>query len=348
MNRRQFLISAFGVGGAALVGLTQSLQKPAFHQNSNASTTPVEDIQMARRAGFALGAKVSMLVLHSSAQTAPLALDEAFAQLEIVESVMSLYRPNSQLAQLNRVGYLDHPHPYLVQVLSKSVELAEQSRGAFDISVQPLWELYSSVKNKKSGAIPSRDEIAAARAKVDWRKISISNDQVVLKNSGMALTLNGIAQGFAADRATEILRRRGVTHALLNTGEFSSLGRKADGTPWAVGIQHPRFEEALAGLAQLDGLCLSTSGDYETSFSDDFIFNHIFDPATGCSPLEFSSVTVVAPTAAVADGLSTAVFVAGVKAGSKLLATQAGCSGFCVLKDGRTMLTDGFPLENAS
>jgi thiamine biosynthesis lipoprotein len=159
----------------------------------------------------------------------------------------------------------------------------------------------------------------------------------------MAVTLNGIAQGFAADRVRAALQARGVRHALVNTGEFGSLGRKSDGTPWTVGIQHPRRPDAYLALAALEERFLSTSGDYATSFSDDFRHNHIFDPRTGLSPTEFSSVTVLARTGMEADALTKVLFVGGLGRGLDLVRAVPGADALCVLKDGRTMLTDGFP-----
>ena len=332
-------MAAFGAGSAAALGWIPSLRadnltpKPA----ANAGT-----LQFARRAGFALGSEVSMLALHASKEHAAEALEAAFAELETVEAVMSIYRRESQLSILNRTGVLNHPHPYLVSVLRTAQETAERSGGAFDVTVQPLWELYTNAK--KADRLPSRDEIESARAKVDWRKLSVSKDRITLKSPGMAVTLNGIAQGFAADCAVTALKARGVTHALLNSGEIAALGKKASNDPWTVGIQHPRREDAYAGLAKLDGLCLSTSGDYQTTFSNDFLYNHIFDPATGRSPTAFSSVSIAATSGTLADALSTAVFVLGPERRAQLL-KECNASGFFIMKDGTTLKTADFPLS---
>ena len=339
ISRRHFLLAAFGAGGAAAIGLSQSLSSRALAAPAPKRAT--QALQFVRRAGFALGSEVSMLALHPSKSVAAEALDAAFSELETVEAVMSIYRGGSQLSELNRAGRVENPHPYLVNVLKTAQEAAERSDGAFDVTVQPLWELYTSAK--KANRLPSRDEIERARGLVDYRKLSVSKDRISLQARGMAVTLNGIAQGFAADRAIAALRQRGVTHALLNTGEIAALGRKASNDRWVVGIQHPRREEAYAGLAKLEGLCLSTSGDYQTTFSNDFVYNHIFDPSTGRSPTVFSSVTVVSAAGVEADALSTAVFVAGATQGARLLESY-NAAGFFVLKDGSTLKTAGFPL----
>jgi thiamine biosynthesis lipoprotein len=286
-------------------------------------------LQSLRRTGRALGTKVEIVVLHEDLDRARQAVESAFAAIDQVEEVMSLYRPHSQLCRLNREGVLDDPHPDLVRVLSAAREISEISGGAFDVTVQPLWDLYARA------AEPSPAEIEAVRGRVDWRKLEISSARLRLQ-PGMAVTLNGIAQGFATDRAMSALRERGIERALINAGELGSLGRKENGEPWRAGIQHPRRPDAYLELAELDGRCMSTSGDYATP-------SHIFEPATGRVAREFASVTVVARTGVEADALSTAVFVAGPDRGMELIRRMPGADGLLVSRDGLVISTDGFP-----
>lgn len=282
-----------------------------------------------------------MLALHPSGAVGEKALDDAFAELARVERVMSIYLPDSELSRLNRDGALTRPDPYLIRVFKEAQLMADRSSGAFDVTVQPLWNLYAAAN--KSGALPGDGEIDAARAKVDWRGLTVTDTELRLRDPGMSVTLNGIAQGFAADRAMEAFRRNGIEHALINTGEISSLGQKAGGEPWVVGIQHPRTADAYLGLAKLAGHCMSTSGDYETTFSPDKAYNHIFEPWTGRSPKELASVTVIAPNATQADALSTAIFVLGAEKGANLARSLPGVDLLMVLKDGRQLASDGFP-----
>jgi thiamine biosynthesis lipoprotein len=267
-------------------------------------------------------------------------VDQAFAELELVEQVMSIYRPTSQLCQLNRDRALDHPHPYLLEVLEAARAMSQRSDGAFDITVQPLWELFSA--HCRRGSLPTAVEVEATRRQVGWRRVEISADRVALQGSATAITLNGIAQGFAVDKALACLRTHGIDHALLDTGEIGTVGRNDDGEPWTVGIQHPRVHDAFISLASLSGRCLATSGDYATPFSDDLRWHHIFDPRTGRSPTELASVSIAAPTGLQADALSTAVFVLGPQRGYELVRSTADTDALLVMKDGRTMATNGF------
>lgn len=303
-------------------------------------------MQLSSRTSTALGTKISLLVLHEDRAVGEQALDDAFAELARVERVMSIYLAESQVSWLNAGGALPQPDPYLVRILHDAAEVSEQSAGAFDVTVQPLWTLYSEAQRR--GQTPDAAALAAACREVSWRDVSVSPDRIAFRRRSMAITLNGIAQGFAADRVMEALKKRGIQHALVNTGEISSLGRRAQGDPWVVGIQHPRRPDAYFGLAALDGRCLSTSGDYETTFSPDFATNHIFDPATGRSPDSLASATVVAPTATLADALSTALFVLGPDRGLELAAQWPGVDVFLIRKDLTTLATKSFPWSHAA
>jgi thiamine biosynthesis lipoprotein len=309
------------------------------------STPLVTDIQRlvrVERSGRAFGATVAITALHVDADVAGQAAAAALAELDLVESVMSLYRPDSQLVRLNRDGRLDDPHPYLLTVLRAADDVWRRSDGAFDPSVQPLWKLYYPARGERR--TPTRDRIAEACQRVDWTAVRITaDDRIEFTRPGIELTLNGIAQGFGTDRALTALRQHGVTRAILDTGEIGALGEREFDEPWKVGIQHPREPEQYLSVARLAGRCLATSGDYATRLSDDGRLHHVFDPRTGESPEQLASVSVVAPTAMEADALSTALMVLGIERGERLLGRSPGVEALFCTKDGRTVATRGFP-----
>lgn len=287
-----------------------------------------------------------MTVFHGSAAEAEAALDEAFASLERVERVMSLYRADSQLSRLNRDGLLEDPDSWLLEVLGAARRISERSGGAFDVTVQPLWELYEAAA--AGGGLPGADELGEALGKVDWRRVEITPGRVNLRGRGTAVTLNGIAQGFAADVVGRTLGAHGIRSALIDTGEIGSLGGRPDTGRWTVGIRHPREAGHFIGMAALRGLSLSTSGDYETRFGEGYRDHHLIDPRTGRSPVEFSSVSVAAPTALEADALSTAVFLMGPEKGRALVESTPGAEALFVGKNGTVTRTGGFPEEASS
>ena len=328
MTRRKSMSLLMGCGGAAL-GAAGGW---AWYEQSNGLAVT--------RTSWALGTNVSLTIAGLSRSRAERALDAAFEELELIESVMSLYRPESEVCRLNRTGVLDQPHPHLVAVLCEAEQTSRRSGGAFDITVQPLWDVFSTAK--KDGRLPDEAAVAAAQERVDWRRVSVSAEQVRLAG-GTQITLNGIAQGFAADRVREVLQGHGVQHALLNTGELATIGLKPSADPWTVGIQHPRQSDAYVAVAGLSGRAMATSGDYETTFSTDFRQHHIFDPRSGHSPTELASVTIVAPTAMQADALSTAAMVLGTRQTLALVSELPDVDVLLVTKQGRTLSTPGFP-----
>ncbi len=255
---------------------------------------------------------------------------------------MSIYRPESQVSQLNRTHTLLAPDPLLVEVLQHAQDVSQRTAGAFDITVQPLWELYAD--RQRNGTLPADAEIREARALVDWRQVEVSANRIQLLGHGTKITLNGIAQGFAADRVTHVLRSHGIEHALIDTGEIGTLGSKPPKNGWTIGIQHPRDASAYCSLVELNGRCLATSGDYATSFSRDHRHHHLFDPQTGHSPSELSSVSIAAPLATEADALSTAVFVLGREHGMSLIQQTPGVDGMLIDKAGSSAMSAGFPV----
>ena len=283
----------------------------------------------------------SIILNHHSSKEASRAIDLVIKNLELVENILSLYLPTSEICRLNRDGSINNPHPYLLEVVHKARELSEMTEGAFDITVQPLWEL--KARARKTGIIPSETDLDAARSKVNWRNLEIHNDRIRLLKPGMAITLNALAQGFAVDRALSILRKNGIQNALINAGEIGAIGFKEEGKAWSLGIQHPRHPNAYASLVSLTDCCMATSGDYATSFDQKFTENHIFDPFTGKSPGELASVTVISPSCINADGLSTAIMVLGVEKGLNLLTKFAGTEALLITKKERMIATTKFP-----
>lgn len=320
MKRRTMLKAA--LGGAVL--------------GSGAWWVARDGMQEFSTAGIVFGTTISLRVLHEDEHRATTALQAAMTALRDVDRLMSLHRADSQLARLNRNGVLASPDARLVSVLKAAQATAQLTGGAFDVTVQPLWD-----------AAIARSDARRALTRVDWRRLYVDDTRVALRERGMAVTLNGIAQGYGADVALAALRAHGIAHAMLDTGEFATMGRRDDGQPWTLAVRDPRDENALAHVLQADGRALATSGDYETAFSADFSRHHIFDPKTGQSPQELASVSVLAPTGMQADALSTACMVLGAEASLQLAARVPGVDVLCIGKHGERQRSAGFPASLA-
>jgi FAD:protein FMN transferase len=294
ISRRRFI--TISAAASVTAGTVASVQ--AF-----ASTAPY------RWQGTALGAKASLLLHHPDKQEAARIVSACVAEISRLENIFSLYRENSALVQLNKSGFLDHPPLELVQALADCRRISDISGGAFDVSVQPLWQLnsghFSKVGADPKG--PSAPDIEAARDLVNYKNILISSARIEMTKSGMALTLNGFAQGYITDRVADLLRAEGLKNVLVDMGETRALDDHPDGRPWRVGIRDPKDTQGVVRTLQVQNQATATSGGYGQTFSANSSLHHLFNPETGSASQRYASVTVIAPLAATADALSTAL-----------------------------------------
>jgi thiamine biosynthesis lipoprotein len=257
--------------------------------------------------GLALGNLASIEIRHADPAQAARLLDLATMEIARLESILSLYRPDSALSRLNRDGILRDPPLDLVRVLASARDLGAVTGGAFDVTVQPLWQAYADHfgGGKADPAGPSATTVSRTLEKVGYRALEIEPSVVGLNRAGMAVTLNGIAQGYITDRIAELLRDAGLEHVLVDLGEIRALGARDGAVPWRAGIQDPAGGAPLAAFALTDQ-ALSTSGSYGFRFDASGRFHHIFDPRSGTCPQLYASVSVLAPSATIADALATA------------------------------------------
>lgn len=257
------------------------------------AAVPAQAAEVIHWRGQALGAKASMTLTglkDAEAQPVFRAVEQELARLE---RIFSLYREDSELVRLNQTGFLATPSPEMLDVLSLSGALHAATDGAFDPTVQPLWR-----------ALAFGGDTALARAAIGWENVRFDTGAVRLTRPGMGLTLNGIAQGYITDRIAALLRRRGLDHILIDMGEIVALGGRTDGVDWQAGIATP--DNAIVHHVALRNRGLATSSPFGTILAKDETIGHIIDPAGGNGPAKQKLVSVSAPRAAVADGLSTA------------------------------------------
>ena len=257
--------------------------------------------------GTMLGAVATMEIHDEDRSRAERLIALARAEARRLERLFSLYREDSALVALNRAGVLIDPAAEMVELLSAAQHYATLTEGAFDPTVQPLWELYADhfAREGADPAGPPPAAIQAALRRVGHRRLSVSRDRIALPH-GMTLTLNGIAQGYVTDKVVELLQAQGISHSLVDMGETRAIGARPDGRPWEVGVTDPEVASRTATIAPIVDRAVSTSGSYGFRFDAEGRFNHLFDPATGGSAHRYQSVTTVARSATAADALSTA------------------------------------------
>ncbi|THH35904.1 FAD:protein FMN transferase [Aliishimia ponticola] len=252
----------------------------------------------ARWTGRALGAEASLTLHGPAARTQP-ALKAAIDQIREVESLFSLFAPTSALSRLNRDGYLANPAPEMLRLFRHVGDIHRLTEGLFDPTVQPLWQAHAR------GGDP-----AQAIAALGWSRVHASAARITLA-PGQALTFNGIAQGFATDAVTDRLRAHGLQDVHVNIGEHRVLGPAR-----RLGLAGQGEDGAeLLGHVTLQDAAIATSSPGAMRLAKGF---HILAPHGGTP--RWGTVSVVAETATLADGLSTALCLADLPLARRLRA----------------------------
>lgn len=285
--------------------------------------------------GRALGAEAEIRLYHDDPAAARLALSQAVDELERLEKVFNLFDPASAISRLNHEGRLEAPPLDLVRALAESQRLSTLTEGAFDATIQPVWALYAETL-ARHGRAPSEAELAALRPLVDWRQVEVGEREIRFARPRMAITLNGMAQGYITDRVAERFAAAGFPHVLVDLGELRAPAGLPDGSPWSVAVRDPgNTARELRRLSLLDG-AMATSEAFGSSFRPGQHDGHILDPGDLAPALGMASVTVRAPTATIADLLSTAIAARGAGQARHWL-QKAGAQGALILDAGRTI-----------
>ncbi len=287
MNRRRSLSILAGATAASLMGNGCQARR---------------NFQETRWRGVLFNAEVDLAVHDLPTEEAEELIADCVTEMQRLEALFSLYLPDSSLCRLNRDGRLTNPPAELVDLVGKSLEVAERSGGAFDPTVQPYWKWLREAVESTGGIDPA--EQARQLARVDYRRVHCSEEEVRFEQSGMAMTFNGIAQGWITDRACEVLREAGARHCLVNLGEFRALGGQPSGKDWVVGLRGLAGEEV-----SLRNRALAVSSGSGFYFGTGAGKNHLIDPRNGSCAEDRRVVAVTAGEAWLADALSTACAV---------------------------------------
>ncbi|GIL01293.1 MAG: FAD:protein FMN transferase [Alphaproteobacteria bacterium] len=252
--------------------------------------------------GVALGADASITLAHPEADAI---IDLALAEIARLEAIFSLHRPDSALARLNAAGRLEAPPFELLECLGQCAGVHAATGGRFDPTIQPLWALYAEHCAGAAASSPPPAAVLAERlARTGWPRLRFDAGEIRLE-PGMALSLNGIAQGYIADRVADLLRGQGLDRVLVNTGEFQAVGGDPRGGPWSIGLRDG--DSVLADRVELADGALATSAAHGITFDRAGRLGHILDPRTGLpAARRWRLVTMAAPRAWLADALSTA------------------------------------------
>lgn len=242
--------------------------------------------------------------------------EEALAEIQRLETQLSLYRKESDLHDLNiRAAYDPVPvDPRLFRLLERAKDLSAETGGAFDITLTPLLRAWGFVGS--SGRIPDDAEIASAREVTGMNLLELNAENFTVRflKEGVTLDLGAIGKGYAIERAAEIIRTCSVGGALLHggTSTVQAIGAQPDGSPWRIAIRHPHLSKEPLMVIPLQDSSLSVSAVWGKSFTqEDICYGHVLDPRTGRPAQNTLLAAVACPSATDSDALSTALLVLG-------------------------------------
>lgn len=276
-----------------------------------------------------MGTEFRVSVSTDQPAAARTAISDALAEVARVEGLLGTRSEESEVSRIN-VGAGAEPvlvSDETVALLARALEISERSGGAFDVTYAALSPVWRSLREEPP-RLPTDEAIEEARQLVGWRDLIVDRQAatVQLRRAGMAINLGGIGKGHGVDRAGEVLVEHGFTNFIVGGGGDLLVRGSKRGTPWRLGVQHPRRRGELLGEVTLLGdLALVTSGDYERFVEIDGVrYHHIVDPRTGRPARGCAGVTLTAPDATTADAMATAVFVLGPERGLRLVEESEG------------------------
>ncbi|WP_247254367.1 FAD:protein FMN transferase [Pseudomonas moorei] len=237
-----------------------------------------------------------------------------------IDRQMSTYRSDSDISRFNDLpaNRCQKMPASILKLIRVGEQLSEQSEGSYDLTVEPLLNLWGFGPQGREEKVPAEQALAQARQRVGYQHLRIEGDQLC-KDAAVEVDFNSIAAGYAVDTIAARLEALGIHDYLAEaTGELKAAGKKLDGSPWHIALEEPRDDQQVAErIVAVDGLGLSTSGDYRNYFEQDGRrYSHTFDARTG-APIThaLASVTVIHPSALMADGLSTLLLILGPERG---------------------------------
>jgi thiamine biosynthesis lipoprotein len=297
--------------------LTTAVITAACGPSSEVPPAPAARPHAVVRTHDTMGTRIELTASTADTATAERAFAEVFAEFDRLDSLLSVWKPESEIVRLNTAA---GRQPVTVgadtlAVLRIARQVSEWTEGAFDVTFGALTGLWKFDAQDKDGSVPDPREVADRLPLVNYRALVVDDraGTAFLQKAGMKVHLGGIGKGYAVDRAVAILRSHGLRDFMIQAGGDLYVGGFKDGRPWKLGIRDPRgsLDQVFATLDLTDGT-FSTSGDYERFFiKDGRRYHHILDLSTGEPARRSRSVTLVTNKAVIADALAKGVFILG-------------------------------------
>jgi thiamine biosynthesis lipoprotein len=280
----------------------------------------------------------SIVAYGADAAALPRIVEEAFDEVDRIDRLMSHYKQDSPLSQLNREAARGPVpvDPELFDFIARSLQYSRESDGAFDITVGPLMKAWGFFNG--DGRVPNEGELRDVRSRIGYRHVVLDSGERTIRFdvAGVELDLGGIAKGYAVDRVVALLQRRGIAAALVSAGGSTVYAFRAPPgrDAWDVNVQDPLAPGKIALKLPLRDRALSVAGSSEKYFEVDGVrYSHIMDPRTGKPVQGVLSVAVLAASGTEADALDEVLFVKGIDASRAYLARQAEAEAYFLLPE---------------
>ncbi len=279
------------------------------------------------------------VAVYSDEETAGEVINATFDRMEEIVNIASTFDETAEAYRLNQDGYVDAPSDELLDLIRMSIDYGERTSGYFDITCQPLLDLwsYNPSTDKQFWELDEatqQAEISETSKLVGFDKIVVSENKISFQEEGMKITLGGIAKGYAVDEALEVIRDMGIRYALVDAGgDIRALGSKPRGELWSIALVNPDDTSQSLVTFRIHDKSIATSGNYERYFDPEKEAGHIMSPKTGYSAAGVISVTIIAKSCTQADVLATGVFVMGAEDGMRLVESLDDVEAFIVDAD---------------
>jgi len=270
-----------------------------------------------------MGSKFEITLVCEDSLTAEKNIDLAVEEISRIENLLSEWIPTSKVSEINQNAGIKpiKVNSEIFDLTKTAIFFSEISNGAFDISIASLdkiWKFDDSM-NK----LPSEEEIKKSIKNVNYKNIILDsiNSTIFLKNKGMKISFGSIGKAYSADKTRDFMKNLGVKAGIINaSGDISTWGTQKNGEPWVIGINNPFKPNKMAKILYFKEKSVTTSGDYE-KFAEinGKRYSHIINPKTGFPSFGLTSVSVIGPSATIANGLSTSIMVLGEKKGKKIM-----------------------------
>ena len=268
------------------------------------------------------------------------ALEQAENEIKRIDNLLDRGNENSEIYKINK-DKSSNISKETAEVISTALSVSEETNGAFDITIAPIVDLWGFYGNEFR--VPSEDEIQSTLKSVGYEQVRLDGSNISIPDN-VYIDLGGIGKGYASDMVAKVLRKNNISSAIISLGgNVYTIGKKADGSLWTIGIADPFNSSQHIGTIKVRDKAVITSGGYQRYFEKDgMIYHHIIDPKTGMSADSgLASVTIISDNGIQADGLSTALFIMGLDKSTDFWRKNSNFEAIFVGNDGSIYITDG-------